>query len=42
MMSSPCWEVIIISTVIALTVSAKGAVVVCEKHLWIVYITEND
>lgn len=42
MMSSPCWEVIIISTVIVLTVSATGVEVVCEKHLWIVDITENN
>lgn len=41
MISSPCWEVIIISPVITVIMSARGVEIVSEKHLLIVQITEG-
>lgn len=42
MMSSPCWEVIIMSLVISVTVSAQGAEIIFEKHLQIEQVTESS
>ena len=40
MTSPPCWEVITMSPVIAVTRSAKGVVSICEHHLWIVHMSK--
>lgn len=42
MMSSPCWEVITMSLVISVTVSAYGAEIIFGKHLQIGQDTESS